>query len=104
MSSPEWVSIAISLIVGVFLPLGIKYVAKSTKTWLNFLIAYGSSAVLGLLSAWVAGSFSQDIYASILAAVVAAQAAYKIHWEPIIKLERQSLIEPEGIDSIHSIN
>jgi ABC-type branched-subunit amino acid transport system permease subunit len=85
--APMWVPSVISLILGVFLPFGIKYVAKSSKSWINFLIAYGSSALLGGLSAWVAGSISEDIFASVLAAIVATQASYTAYWKPIIQKE-----------------
>ncbi len=79
---PTWIAPVLSIIVSFFLPWLIAFVAKSSKRWLNMLIAFGSSAVIGVLSAWVAGNFSSDVWASIVAAITAAQLSYNVYWKP----------------------
>lgn len=79
--APQWVSVILSVVVSLFLPWAVAFVAKSSKRWLNFIIAYASSFVVGGLSAWVVGSFSQDAWVSIAAAITASQGAYNTYWK-----------------------
>jgi hypothetical protein len=80
-SIPQWVAPVHSIVTGLFLPYLISYVAVSTKRWLNLLASFGSSALVGVLTAWLAGSFSADVWASVLAAVTATQLAYNAYWK-----------------------
>lgn len=81
----EIITLVLSIVTGIFMPWAIQFVAKSSKHWLNLLISYGSSALIGALTAWIGGQISHDIYASILAAIVAAQLAYSAYWKVQIK-------------------
>jgi len=85
--APSWVPLLLSVVGNLFMPQLISYVAKSNKSWLNMLIAYGSSAIVGGLSAWVAGDFSNSLYPSIIAGLTASQAAYQAYWKAKIQAE-----------------
>jgi hypothetical protein len=92
MTTPELVSGILSIVVNVFMPWLIAFVATSQKRWINFAIAYASSAVVGVLTAWVGGQFTHAVWPSILVGITAAQAAYHTFWAN--KLPVNSLVQP----------
>ena len=69
-------------VANVFMPWAISFVATSKKAWLNLVIAYGSSAIVGALTAYVGGQFTHAVWPSILAGITAAQLAYHVYWSP----------------------
>jgi len=86
METHSVIVFALSLITGFFLPWAIAFVARSEKRWLNLLIAYGSSVLVGAFNAFLAGNLSQDVFASLTASLAASQSAYTLYWKPQQKL------------------
>ena len=81
METHTVVSLVLSIVVNLFMPFAIAYVAKSSKSWLNMLIAYASSAVVGGLTAWLGGNFNGDVWPSVMAGVTASQTAFHAFWD-----------------------
>lgn len=71
----------ITALAGIGMPWLIKFVAKSDKTWLNLVIAWGSSIVLGLVTSLLGGHFTNDISLNVLVAIGAAEASFKLYWQ-----------------------
>lgn len=84
-----------TLIVSLFLPKLISYVATHNKHWVNFVISYGSSIVLGVVTAWAGGKFSSDIWMNVTIAITAAQASYQSYWKP--KKEAETIAVPVNV-------
>jgi len=68
-------------LAGLGMPVLISYVAQSDKKWINLVISWGSSAILGIVTALVGGQFSNDISLNLLVALGAAEASYKLYWK-----------------------
>jgi hypothetical protein len=81
IEAPSFVPPILSLFVSLGLPWLIQFVAKSTNRFLNWTVALVSSAILGGLSALVAGDFSADVWASLTVAITATQGAYNLYWK-----------------------
>lgn len=82
---PNWVSPILTIIVSFFLPWLIQYVATSTKRWLNWLTSLGTSAIVGVLGAWIHGDFGTDIWVNLTLAITATQTAYNMYWKSKIQ-------------------
>lgn len=78
----------ITALAGIGMPWLIKFVAKSSKTWLNLVIAWGSSVVLGIVTALIGGQFTNDVSLNILVAIGAAEASFKLYWQDKILKEQ----------------
>lgn len=76
------ISIGLAIVVNLFMPRLITYVAKSSNHVTNLVIAYVSSGVVGALTAWAGGQFSGDIWQSVSLGIAASQVAYHGFWAP----------------------
>jgi L-lactate permease len=83
--APTWVAPVLAFGTGIVLPWVIEKVKFSTRKWVNLVVAYGSSLGVGVLSSWIAGDFTSDVYASLLVALGASQTAYKLYWKSLFE-------------------
>lgn len=89
--APSWVSPVLTLLISLVLPYLIQYVAVSSRKWLNAIIAFGSAAVLGVLTAWTDGQFGADMWLNVTIAITAMHTAYKGYWEGRLEMK-----QPQG--------
>lgn len=75
----------ITVIAGLGMPYLISYVAVSKTKWLNLIISWGSSLILGTVSAAIGGRFGSDISLNILLALSSTEASYQLYWQKKIK-------------------
>lgn len=71
----------LTLCVSIGMPRLIAFVAKSSNRTVNLLISYGSSAVLGILTALAGGDFGSDLLLNVTVAITATQTAYNAYWK-----------------------
>lgn len=72
-------------IVGALMPALIAVVVRSSwPSWLKGVAAVGSSTVVGTVAAWIAGDLTtpEGWAQKVLIVIAAAQAAYKLWWQP----------------------
>lgn len=82
----QTLSTVVGLLASFFMPKAIAYVATSKKHWLNFVIAYGSSALLGAVAALAGGQFTKDVWMDASLFIAASQAAYNVYFKPHAEL------------------
>lgn len=75
----------LSAIIGLFMPVVVEFIKKYTadKSWLNYTISIGVSAVVGVFSMWIGGTLGsfapEELLETIGAALVASQSVY-VYW------------------------
>lgn len=79
----------LTLAVSLLMPKLIAYVATSPRRWVNFAISYGSSILLGIMTAWAGGQFGLDFWMNATVAITTTQAAYNLYWKRKLAVQPQ---------------
>jgi uncharacterized membrane protein YfcA len=74
-----------AIVVGFISPIALNFIINANwKDWVKSLVAFGFSAIVGTITAWLVGAYTGlDLVSTILLTLVVAIASYQLFWRKV---------------------